>query len=77
MLKSSEQEKLGCHSNYKSPKFQDQTEVNSVDPPIPFYYQILRIGGPENNVCKFSIFTVLHSLTSLNQGPLFLEFYGK
>ena len=69
MLKSSEHEKLGCHSNYKSPKFQDETEVNSAEPLISFYYQILRIGGPEN--------TMLHSLTSLNQGPLFLEFYSK
>ena len=43
MLESSNNEKLWDYSNYKSPNFKDCSEVRSADPPILFYYLILRI----------------------------------
>ena len=46
MLKSSEHEKLWHYSYYESQIFKDCSEVRSADPPILFYYKILRIGGP-------------------------------
>ena len=46
MLKSSEHEKLWHYSYYESPNFKDCSEVRSSDPPILFYYKILKIGGP-------------------------------
>ena len=47
MLKSSEHEKSWRYSNSISPNFCDCSEIESVDPPISFYYWILRIEGPE------------------------------
>ena len=38
MLKSSEHEILGRSSNYKSPIFQDCSEVRSADSQMSFYY---------------------------------------
>ena len=45
LLRSSEHEKLWHYSNYKSPIFLNCSKVSSADPPISFYYQILRLGG--------------------------------
>ena len=45
-VRSSEHEKLWRYSNHKSPNSKDCSEFGSADPPISFYYQILRIGGP-------------------------------
>ena len=47
MLNSSEHEKLSRYSSYESPKLKKKwSEVRLADPPISFYYTILRIGGP-------------------------------
>ena len=48
MLNSSEHEKLWRYSSYESTKLKLKkwSEVRSADPPISFYYTILRIGGP-------------------------------
>ena len=45
MLKSSEHRKLSRYSNYDSPYLKDCSKVRSADPPILFFYSILRIGG--------------------------------
>ena len=47
MQKSSEHEKLLRYLNHGSPNLKKKkSEVKSADPPIQFYYEILRIGGP-------------------------------
>ena len=49
MLKSSEHEKLGRYSNYKSFNSKDFSEVRSSESSISFYYQILIIRGTAQN----------------------------
>ena len=47
MLKLTEHEKLwGTLFNLKSPNFKIVLKLGWADPPIIFYYQILRIDGP-------------------------------